>query len=67
MSYSTKVIRRIYNDDSEDYIQVAPDGDGLGLIDILQVENGEEVARLSMPYEAAYLLSRALANAYEEE
>ena len=51
---------KIYNDADGSYIEVKPDADALGLIEIRQFDEGKEVARLTLPAKQAELLRQAI-------
>lgn len=40
MSVSVEITRRVYNDDSGEFVQIGPDGDGLGICHI-HFEDGD--------------------------
>lgn len=72
MKYEMETIREIWPDcGSGEYIEVGPDRDVLGLVEIRQKEpNGKISARISMTIEAATLVSKALsmcANELQQE
>lgn len=61
MSHSLEVFMRIYDDDTGDYYQIGPDGDGLDLVQLsAHQKGGEEYSSFVMPIEAAMKFSEAL-------
>ena len=66
--FSIESLKRIYNDDTGEYIEVRPDGDSLGLIEIASYDsNGEQEARLTMSKDQAILLGAILSNAHDRQ
>lgn len=61
MSHSLEVFMRVYDDDTGDYYQIGPDGDGLDLIQLSAHEkSGRECGGFVLPLEAAMKFSEAL-------
>lgn len=51
---------KLYNNDTGGHIGIQMDRDGLGLIEIVQVDSGQTVARVVMTVEEARIFSGAL-------
>lgn len=62
--FSFETRYEIWNDDDGYVIKIGPDADGLGLIDVREIEaDGKEVARLTFLPEQAELIAKALLKA----
>lgn len=57
MRITTEVFRRVYNDDNGEYIEIRPDRDSLGLVEI-QDPDGDR--RMSFPPEVARAVAKAM-------
>lgn len=68
MKHEMETLREIWPERGEgEHIEVGPDRDGLGLVEIRQKEpNGQISARISMTTEAAILVSKALSMCADE-
>jgi hypothetical protein len=60
MPHSVEEFIRVYNDDTGDHIQVGPDADGFELVELIQSDNGKNVARITMTIPEAKLVADAL-------
>jgi len=66
-NYSLETFQRIYNDQNGEYIQIGPDADALGLVQIRSYRrNGELEGHMTFTPEQATLLAQALANVTSE-
>ena len=63
MPYTLEKLYRIYNDTSGDYIEVSPDGDSLGLVEIKQMELGKQAGCVMLSPEQAKILASILIDA----
>ena len=62
--FSVEKFFRVYNDKTGDYIEVCPDADGLGLIEIRQCNrNGGIGERITLEAECAALIAEGLRQA----
>jgi hypothetical protein len=57
-------IVRVYKDG--DYIQIGPDGDSLGLVEIRVMDSGKEYCRFTMEKKQASLVARGIEKVIEE-
>ena len=57
MSYEVETLRRVYDNDIGKHIEVRPDGDGLGL---LEIDGKDEYGRLVLSAEHAIVLAKAI-------
>lgn len=50
--YSSETLRQVWNDETGEVVEIGPDRDGLGLVEI-RIRNGNHIytSRLSMPVE----------------
>lgn len=61
--YTVDVSYKIYNNEDGSYIEVCPDADGLGLVEVRYVDEKEVIhERLTFQPEQAYLVSTAINN-----
>lgn len=44
--YTTEIYFRVYDDDSGDYIEIAPGADGLGLVEIISYDKNRKAQGL---------------------
>jgi hypothetical protein len=67
MAYSLETFQRIYNDQHGDYIQIGPDADALGLVEIRSyTRDGKLETSMVFAPEQITLLCQALAKAASE-
>lgn len=60
MSYTIEMHMRVYDDNEGRYITVAPDRDGLGLVEVSTAgESAEYFGKISLPMEADFALKLA--------
>lgn len=55
--YETDVIRRVHDNGTGRNIEVKPDGDGLGLVEI---DGGDDYGRITLPPEMALMVADAI-------
>jgi len=63
MSYTTKTLIRVFDDDSGHHVDVAPDADGLDLVELHYVDAGVSATTMHfvpLPPEMARLVARAM-------
>lgn len=60
MSHSYERSIRIYDNDTGNYVEVAPDSDGLGLVQINQPLSKTDISSITITIEEAHLLAKAL-------
>lgn len=63
MKYSIEIMREVWDDASGDHIEVGPDRDGLGMVELRYGKDGQ---RMSFPPEMAYLIARAITACADE-
>lgn len=70
MPYTVELFRKIYDDDTGACIQVGPDSDGLGCVEMMTPDLASKehfgAIRLTVPKAMAALLGRALLDAAAE-
>ena len=59
MTYEIEVVRKVYDNHVGKCIEVGPDKDGLGLV---EVDGGDDWGRLVLPSQHAALLAKAIAD-----
>jgi hypothetical protein len=61
MKFSLETRKEIWNDETSDKLTVGPDADGLGCIEIKELDaNGKTLSRITMPPEQAKLVAQAI-------
>ena len=60
--FSMETFIRVYDDSTGNYIQIGPDANSLGLVELREFEGGKERARLTMPARKASLVADAICN-----
>lgn len=63
--FSLEIIRRVYDDDTGEHIEVGPDADTGDLLEIRQVEGGKTVARVVGKPEQLRLVAETILQATE--
>lgn len=67
--FELETFRRVVCNDDGSYVEIGPDADGLGLIELKYREKSQDHpnARLSLPPEQARLVAQAILRAVEEK
>ena len=61
MNYTIEKHMRVYDNDSGEYIEIRPDGDGLGCVDIRQCDRqGKILARITTSRDMTILIHEAI-------
>jgi hypothetical protein len=63
--FSLETIRRVYNDETGEHIEVGPDADTGDLLEIRQIEGGKIIGRIVGQPEQMRLVAEALLKATE--
>ena len=67
MPYTVELFRKVYDDDTGACIQIGPDSDGLGCVEVMTPDPASKkhfgAIRFTVPKTLAYLLGKALIDA----
>ena len=68
MSFSTETVIQVWNDEHGDRVEVGPDRDGLGLVEIRSYTDDNQIgSRITLAPEQAVLIAEAILKLYGEK
>lgn len=66
--FTVEKVMKIWDDKVGEYLQIGPDGDGLGLLDLQYVDvTGKINSRIVLPREMLLVVARVILDNYSEE
>lgn len=68
MSFSAETVIQVWNDEHGDRVEVGPDRDGLGLVEIRSYTDDNQIgSRITLAPEQAVLIAEAILKLYGEK